>query len=419
MLKKFQNLYKNKTFKEIVWSFLTKGSTLILFLVINIILARRLGVESFGLWSLFLSVMTIIFALSYFGVNTSTKKFVAQHNKTNNLKNVLLSSIKLRLIFSSIFSLLLLIFYKPLSSLINPELEILFLYGIPLIFLSGFVEYFKSVFMGLHRIKYNFIVNLSEYGLKFVLIILFLLFSNSVISVVNSFIIALFITMTIGSYLLYHNFYKSLKKTSNNFTKDILKYSYPLIFITIGFMALTEIDIIMIGIFSTVTEVGIYSVAKQIILKLPHISLAIAMGTMPVFAKLDNMNRSELKKRLHNLLKINSIIYFVIILGILFLSPFFIPLIFGLEYANSVLPLQILCIYLFFYATSIILSSFLDYTGKAKIRAYNICITIVLNIVLNVILIPKYGAVGAAIATTISYMPYIVLNWIEVRRSFD
>ncbi|MFW6025678.1 MAG: flippase [Candidatus Woesearchaeota archaeon] len=411
-------ILQNKSLKETLWSFLSKGATIILFLIINIILARSLGVESFGLWSLFLSVITILFTLSYFGINASTKKFVAQYNKTSKLRGVLISSIKLRIIFSLIFSLLLLVSYKPLSLLINPELEILFLYGVPLIFFSGLVQFQKNVFMGLHRLKYNFIVNLSEFGLKLLLVILFLLFSNSVISVINSFVVALLITSIVGGYLLFFNFYKPLAKTSQNFTKEIINYSYPLIFISLGFIVLTEIDTVMIGIFSTSSEVGIYGIAKQIVIKLPHLSLAIAMGTMPVFAKMNENNKLELKKKLFNLLKIVSGIYGVIVIGLLLFSPFFIPLIFGKEYIDSILPLQILSIYTFMFAISIILGQFLDYTGRAKKRAYNVSVTIILNIILNLILIPQFGGVGAAIATTVSYFPYAILNWMEVKKIF-
>jgi len=413
------NFLKIKNVKETLWSFLTKGLTLVLFLLLNIILARRLGVDSFGLWSLFLSVITLFFTISYFGINVSTRKFVAQHSETNNLKNIFLSSIKLRLILSFSFSILLLITHKYIAQLLgNSDLEILFLYGVPLIFFSGFVEYFKAVFMGLHRIKYNFIINTCEFSLKLFLIILFLFFSNSVISVINSYTLALFITSCVGFYILYNNFYKNLEFTKKDFKKEILNYSYPLIFISLGFIVLTEVDTIMIGYFSSSVEVGVYAVAKQIILKLPHIALALSMGTMPIFAKLNEENKEELKKKLIKILKINTSIYAIIVLILLFLSPIFIPWLFGNEYVDSVLPLQILTVYLFFVAISVILSAFLDYVGKAKIRAYNVVITIILNIVLNLVLIPQYGAIGAAIGTTVSYLPYIMLNYLEVNKQF-
>lgn len=414
-----ENLAKigDKDFKETAWSFATKGSTLILFVFLNLILARKLGVESFGLWSLFLSVITLIFTLSYFGVNSSARKFIAQYGGTNDLKNIFLSSVKLRFIFSLIFSILLLLSDKYIAKLLdNPDLEILFLYGVPLLFLSGFVQYFKDAFEGLHRIKYNFIVNTCEFGLKLVLVFLFLSFSSSVISVVNSFTVALLVTTIVGFCILYLNFYKNLKNSNKDFTKEILNYSYPLLFISLGFIALTEIDTIMIGYFSTSSEVGIYSVAKQISIKLPHIALAIVMGTMPVFAKLNKKNNELLKDKLFKILKINTGIYIPLVLSLLIFSPILIPLLFGNEYVDAVLPLQILSIYIFFVAISMVLGFFLDYVGRAKARAYNIIATIVLNIILNMILIPQYGAAGAALATLISYLPYVLLNWLEVRR---
>jgi len=408
-----------KILKETIWSFLSKGVTMILFLIINIVIARKLEVEQFGLWSLFLSAITIIYTLSYFGVNASANKFIAQHNKTDNLKGVILSSLKLRFLFSIIFSCLLLLFHKQLALLLrNQELEILFLLGAPMVFLSGFVEYFKSVFIGLHRIKFNFILNFVEYTLNLLLIIIFLYFSNSIISLVSSYIISLSIIVVIGFLLLYFNFYKSLKSSDKNYTKELLHYSYPLIFISLGFIVLTEVDTIMIGIFSNTAEVGVYAIAKQIILKLPHIAIAITMGTMPIFGKMNNENKSEFKSKLFSILKITFIIYLFIILILLFVSPIFIPLLFGEDYIASVLPLQILTVYLFSVSISLVLGSFLDYAGKAKKRALNISVTIVLNIFLNLILIPRYGAVGAAIATSISYLPYVFLNWLEVKKTF-
>ena len=61
---------------------------------------------------------------------------------------------------------------------------------------------------------------------------------------------------------------------------------------------------------------------------------------------------------------------------------------------------------------------FLTYQGLAKKRAINLSITVVLNVGLNFLLIPKYGAAGAATATSISFIPYLITNWLEVRKVF-
>ena len=409
---------EEKLFKETFWSFATKGTTFLLYFLINVYLARTLGVEKFGTWSFFFSIFTIILLFSHFGINASAKKYIAQYNKTRYLNNVLKSSVKLRLVFSLAFVILILLIHEPLAVLVGrSDFVPLFLFSIPLVLFSGLAEFLKSVFIGLHRIKYTFIINSLEYGLKLLLVIFSLTFSLELLNIVNSFSIATFITSLLGFYFLYKHFYlKNSINEKRDFMKEIFGYSIPLFFISIGFLIATEVDVLMLGLLSTNIEIGTYAVAKQIIIKLPHISLAIAMGTMPVFAKLTENNREKLKKLFFKLLKINALIFSIIVGGILSFSWYFIPLIFGIEYRASVLPLRILTVYLLCFSFSIFLGSFLDYQGLAKKRAINLFIATILNITLNFILIPHFGAVGAATATSVSYLPYIVLNWLEVRR---
>jgi len=66
----------------------------------------------------------------------------------------------------------------------------------------------------------------------------------------------------------------------------------------------------------------------------------------------------------------------------------------------------------------ILLSSFLDYRGLAKKRAFYLSISALINIFLNYFLIPQIGASGAAIATSTAYIPYIIFNGLEVKREF-
>ncbi len=410
----------NKILIETSWSFATKIITMILFFGINIFLARKIGVELFWVWSFLFSFVTIVSIISFFWLNLSIKKFTAEYNETENLKSLIKGWLTLRVIISFIFVLVMFFLYKPIVYIIwKPELEVLFLYSIPLIFLSGMVEFLKYIFMWLHRIKYNFIINLFEYWLKLLLIILFFSFSISITSIISSFIWAMFITTIVWIYLLYMNFYKDLIWNNKDFKKDILNYSYPFIIIAIWFIAITEIDTFMLGIMSTNEEVWFYAVAKSIILYAPHITTAIAMWIMPIFAKMNDENKKELKKKLIKLIKFNSLLFTFIVLWIVFLSPYLIPFIFWIEYIWAVLPLQILSIYLFLYANSVILNDFLDYTWKNKKRAYYMLLILVLSIILNYILIPKYWAVWASIWTSISYSIYFLLNSIEVKRTIS
>ena len=112
-------LKKNKLLKETSWSFVAKGIAFLLYFSLNVHLARTLGIDRFGTWSFFFSILTIIILLSHFGINASAKKYVAQYNKTSELNNVLKSSLKLRLIFSLTFTIIIILVHEPLAILVG------------------------------------------------------------------------------------------------------------------------------------------------------------------------------------------------------------------------------------------------------------------------------------------------------------
>ena len=414
---------KGKILKETIWSFLTKGITFILFFLINIILARNLTVEDFGNWSFYLSIITIITALSYFGVNSAIGKFLAEYNHTEYLRSVIRDGIIVRLKVSLGFITLFLIVAYPLSLLLQRENYFsLFLYSTAFILFSGLVEFLKSVYMGLHRAKYNFIVNLSEFGLKTLLIFLiFVFFSdyNPILPLIGAFTLALMITSVIGFISLYQNYIRTNEKSDQTYTKEILQYSIPLFFVSLGFLVLTEVDTVMLGIFSSPTEVANYAIGKQFANKLPQISLALAMGTMPIFAKLSKKNYPKLMRIFQKLQAINITIFSFILLGIVSSAHIFVPLLYGDNFQGAIIPLYILSIHMVLFAISIPLSNFLNYRGLANKRAVFLSITMILNIIFNLILIPRFGSSGAAIGTTLSYLPYFVLNILEARREFN
>ena len=410
---------KQKLFKETIWSFLSKGSTFVLFFAINIVLARGLGVDDFGTWSYFLSIITIVFTLSYFGINSSITKFLAEHNKTDNLRAVIRDGFKARILFSMGFVILFGLSSKFIADVLQrPEFFSLFLYSLPLIFLSGMVEFLKDVFIGLHRAKFNFVINLTEYGTKLLLLLGLFVYRNNITGIIGVYTVALLLAAIIGVCIVYRSFYRSESVSQNQYFKQIIQYSYPLFFVSLGFLLMTEIDTVMLGSLTTDAEVGIYAIAKQITTKMPHIAIAFSMGTMPIFAKLTTGNKTDLQAKFSKLLKINATIFGTFTLVILLSAQWFIPLIFGSEYSQAAPVLKVLSVYMVCYSFSIFLSKFLDYRGLAKKRAWNLSVTMILNIILNLILIPRYGAMGAAIGTTLSYLPYIVLNALEVHKEF-
>ena len=409
----------NKIAKETVWSFLAKGIAFIFFYLFLVYISRRLGVELFGRWSFFYSILTILFVVSYFGINPSTKVFLARSKSTEEVKHRLISSLFLRMTISVIFVFFYAIILIYLNSSHIYDLKFLFMLSLPFIFFKSIVEYFRNVFQGIHRIKYHFYINSCEYGLNLVFVIFFLNFFGGLKSVIMSLTLSVLISSFLGLYLISNyiclTFYsKSIYDTA----RRIFRYALPLTFISFGFLLITEIDIVMLGWIKDTHEVGIYAISKNVVNKLPQIAFAITVAVMPSFAKIDINTINKYIFKYKKLLKINFFIYVLISGLIIILAPWFVPLLFGSEYHGSILPLQILSVWLFIVSFNVIFNSFLDFQKKAQKRALHFLITIIINIFANLALIPALSSLGAAIATTSSYVIYVILNGIEVYKTF-
>ncbi len=418
-----RRLYEKET-KETLWSLATKGLAAVLFFLLNIYLGRVMGVERFGTWSFLLSALTVVVLLSYLGLNHAARAFTAQTQGSPALRWTLSRSIWLRLAISAIAALLFALLHERFAVMLGrPELGALFLLATPFVFLSGFVEYFKQVFSGLHRIKYHFIVNFFEFGLKIVLSVLLLSLVISLQMVILAHWLALLVAGAVGAYF-WARFYRqpaapgSAGNRAAPSSADILRYSLPLFLISIGFLILTEIDTLMLGLLADDVQVGLFAIGKQFANKLPQISLALAMGTMPAFARMDNENRAELLTKFRNILRLNSLVFLPLAAAIILFSPVVFPLLLSAEYQQAVLPLQILTIWILMSTYNIFFNQLLDYQGRARRRAVNFSITMAATVILNLLLIPRYGATGAAISTTVAYFPYLLLNWLEVRSLF-
>jgi len=416
----FKSKMREKITKETIWSVLTKGVGFVFYILLTVYLARTLGTARYGKWNYFYSIFTIILILSSMGVNQSTKKYIAEYSGTGKEKFVFIDSIIIRMVTSLLFCLIVVIFYKSVGDIINrPDIGTLLLYSAPLLLLLNTLSYLKEVFNGNHDLKYTFLITSSEHLLKFIFVVLLLSIENHIYSVIAAYMLAVTSSVVIGAYFSKQEFIQDTgAEREERFYKDIYTYSLPMLVVSIAFLIATEVDIVMLGYLADDQSVGIYSVAKRIISKLPHISIAISMGVMPIFAKMDESNASHLKKIFIRVVGAVAGIYLAISVFILVFADPIVPYIFGDEYIRAVLPTQILTVYLVLSGSGIIVNQFLDYQGLARKRAKYIIVSIFINVLLNFLLIPRYGATGAAIATSVSYFPYVILNFVEAQKAF-
>lgn len=174
---------------------------------------------------------------------------------------------------------------------------------------------------------------------------------------------------------------------------------------------------VILGIFETPGQVGIYRVAAQVAVLASFGLQVVNMVVAPRFA--DLYARGDMK-RLQWLVTGSArvVLAFNLVLTALFvlLGRSFFPLVFGPEFAASYLPLLILLVGQMVNSAAGSVGFLLNMTGHERETMWGMAVAAGLNIVLNLVLIPVWGIQGAAAATAISMIVWNVLLWWRVRK---
>ena len=162
------------------------------------------------------------------------------------------------------------------------------------------------------------------------------------------------------------------------------------------------VDIFIIGIYVTDERlIASYKVATVIPTAITFIPSAIITYVYPYFA-MNRKNMEWTKTNYKILLKWVAILNVVITLGLIIIAKPLIITIYGKNYLDSLQCFRILVFSYFFSGTFRIISGNLLVTQRrVGINLFISIISGVLNIVFNIILIPKLGNLGAALTTTL------------------
>ena len=191
-------------------------------------------------------------------------------------------------------------------------------------------------------------------------------------------------------------------------SRELLRYGIPFILMALVNWAMTSTDKVMIKYFGDYSEVGIYTAALSIVSILTNLKIAFATFWVPValekYEKEDDKTCHAFFRNIFS--KVQLLCIFAVVMLILFRK--IIVLFLGSGYREAIIVLPCLAIMPAFDIMFEITSQGLNF--KQQVRYYNISSVIVLfgNIVGNLILIPRYNILGAAIATGFSYILYFV-----------
>jgi len=182
-----------------------------------------------------------------------------------------------------------------------------------------------------------------------------------------------------------------------------IKESWPLLLSGMLVLIYLKIDQVMLGDIVGENEVGVYSVAARLAEMWYFIPMAIFWSLFPGIVEAKSIDEKLFHQRIQQIFNIIALLSYLVILPVSLIAKWLVPVLFGEAYGRGGPMLAVLIWANLFYGMEIARSSFLIAMHWTRIYLVTVALGCVLNIMLNWILIPVYGGMGAVIASVVSY----------------
>ncbi len=397
--------------KELIQGSLTFFILRILGMIVGyaftLIVTRNLGASAWGIFALCLTVLQITSVIGKLGLDTALLRFIAQYNaqgKVKTAKYIYLKSI-IVIVPLSLFLSVSLYYLSPLvaervftKEHIAPYLKLMSFALIPFVLLSINSESLRAF----KKIKeYTTLQNLLPFlfALIFFSISFYILNIKNIKAVIVAYILGIGVSF-LFSFLFLNKEFGSRNGELEEFSlKQILSVSIPMLLSGSLFMIMSWADTIMLGMWRTEEEVGIYNVAVRLSMITSFTLAAINSIAAPKFAEF--WGKGDIKGLAKVAQQSTKLIFWtsapILVLYILF--PKFFMGIFGEEFRKGALALVFLTIGQFVNAATGSVGLILMMTDKQNAHRNLMLMIVAGNVVLNILLIPKFGILGAALAS--------------------
>ena len=388
-----------KYFANTSWLLFEKIARLVLNFFVTVAVIRYLGPNEFGIYSYAISFYGLFVAFISLGMEGISIRELVKHPEK---RDEILGSV----FYSQLLGAVLAISLIALTLFVtNEEANTSFL--ILIISVSSFFQTFSVVdYYFRSKINAKYSVYVLSTSVVLVAIIKFtLIFIKAPLFY---FLIAYaceFLFNAIGFTIIYHS--KKLKirfwRFDKNLALTLLKDSWPLILSGVVVSIYVRVDQVLIKNMLTSKDVGIYAAAVRLSESWYFIPIAISNALFPAIVNAKNISVDLYQSRIQKLYDMLAWIAIGISIPVSFLSTEIIEILYGAKYSAAS---PILTIYIW-AGVSVFLgvasSQYLVSENLTKISFFRTLLGMITNVVLNLLLIPRFGITGSAYATLISY----------------
>lgn len=402
--------------KNTFWLLAGEAISRIVRVLIVIFAASVLGVAGFGTFSFAMAIANFAAIFSDLGATSIVGREVSRNaaEQSRYFSNALVYKGALLM-----FNVAIILFIIPQIVNIPEVLPLLPLIALLLIF-DTLRDFVMTFFRALERMEWDALVkiltNITIAGLG-----LYMLKSaGTVLAFTNAYVLGTIFGFIIGAIILFsysRNWFAPIQKS---LIKSIAVSAWPMGLLTLAGTLSINTDMVMLGWMTTPTAVGLYAAAQKPILLLYVIPNLIASAMFPVMARLAHGAHDKMKGIMERGVRTTLLLALPITVGGIIVAPQLITsrFLYGPNFAGATSSFQILLLTILISFPFAVINNAILAQNKQIYFVRFFVIGAIVNISLNALLIPRFGIVGASVATVFAQL---VSNWLTfraIRKSF-
>ncbi len=385
--------------------------------VLIVVLARFLLTPAeYGLLNVALATLGVVAIVATLGLPKSTARYVNDYAETDaaQLPHVLAIGARVLAATTLAVAVALALLHRPLAALLGyPSLAPFLLAGVAYVVVRSAYKFVVAAFQGYNRVDVSSVVGGVNAVTRVAVAVGFVLAGLGAFGAFLGYVAGFAVAAAVGTVLLIRAAYRGERAPSpdGDLGRRLVEYAVPLT-ATRGANVLDKrVDLVLVGVLADLAAAGHYTVAKQLsdFVSMPASSFGYALS--PILGEnVSTEDRDHAAGLYEESLTYVLLVYLPACVGVVLVADPAIVYALGTAYAPAVPVVQVFSGFVLVNAVNKITSDALDYMGRARARAIVKSAMAVSNAGLNLLLIPPFGAVGAAAASVVTYAVYTGTN---------
>ncbi len=378
--------------------------------MLTLYLARQLGPEGFGIFSLALGLTGLLLKPAALGTTQAAARYVAERQGDNPaVAGILSMALPIRLTTAAAIAVALFALAGPISNAYGEPDLAWPLRGMAIAFFGQSMLLFsRSIFMALRRTSATFILVVSESAVECTATIVLVALGGGVTGAAFGRAAGYAFGAVLGLILLARLLGMAPLRRGRDSPvtrRDFVSYSGTMLIVQGASSIFGQIDVILLGAFLSASAVGLFTAPLRMMTLVSYPATALSQAVAPRMAR--HTHDSPRIAAMQLALRYVIILQLAVVTAVAVWADPIVRLTLGEEFAESANILRALSFYVFLSGLNPLLVAPLNYAGEGRRRIPNAIAAVVLNAALDIALIPAIGVYGAVIGTGVAYTFYV------------